>query len=222
MICNRENMVVIIPVYNGKEHLERLLQEVLKITKNVILVDDGSTDQSKAIYTAFPIIYHRFKENRGKGAALKYGFKLALENGFECAVTLDSDFQHLPKDINKFLKRQIATGANLIYGRRDFSPFKMPIHRIMSNFLTSLIVSLKIKKKICDSQCGFRLYDLKFIENIDIRTRRYQTETEILIKFAKAGAKFDFVPIETIYKNEKSYISHFRDIKNFISVILEN
>ena len=120
----------------------------------------------------------------------------------------------------KFIKRQIATGANLIYGKRNFSPFVMPPARIMSNFLTSLIVSLKIKNRIYDSQCGYRLYDLKLIKNMQIKTDKYQTETELLIKFAKLSAKFDFVPIKTIYDKEKSYISHVRDIKNFIKVIL--
>ncbi len=218
--ANFANTAVIIPVYNSEKFIKKLIEELLSVIKNIIVVDDGSTDKSFEIYSKYPVKYFRYKKNRGKGEALKKGFEIAIREGFLYAITLDSDYQHLPQDVPKFIKRQIATGANLIYGKRNFSPFVMPPARIMSNFLTSLIVSLKIKNRIYDSQCGFRLYDLSFIKRMQIKTDKYQTETELLIKFAKLSAKFDFVPIKTIYDKEKSYISHVRDIKNFIKVIL--
>lgn len=221
MFANIENTVIIIPVFNAEKHLNKLLSEILNYTKNIIVVDDGSTDKSGDICKSFEIIYHRLNENQGKGKALQKGFELAIKNGFKYALTLDSDYQHPPRDIKKFIKRQIATSADLVYGKRCFCPKYMPAHRIISNFLTSLIVSVKIGNPIYDSQSGYRLYRLDLIKKIELTTNRYQTETELIIKLAKIGAKFEFVPIETIYDDEKSYISHFRDIKNFIKVILE-
>ena len=146
MLANLKNTTVIIPVFNAEKYLDRLLNEILIYTKNIIVIDDGSTDNSYEICKQFPVILYRIRNNRGKGYALKKGFDIAINEGFIFAITLDSDFQHPPKDIPKFIKRQIATSADLIYGKRDFDPKKMPIHRILSNFLTSLIVSVKIKK----------------------------------------------------------------------------
>ena len=220
--ANLSNTAVIIPIYNAENHLDELFTKLREITENIITVNDGSTDKSGDICKDFNVIYYEFEENKGKGAAIKKGFEIALEKKFEFAITMDSDLQHNPKDIRKFFIRQMLTKADFIYGKRSFSPNKMPIPRIMSNFLTSLIVSFKTGENIYDSQSGFRLYNLNIIKKISINTARYQTETELILKFAKENAKFNFVPIDTVYGDEKSYISHWRDIKNFVKIIMEN
>ena len=221
-LSQKSNTVVIIPAYNAEKHLETLLNQTTSFTKNIILVDDGSTDGSYQIYSRFPIFYIRLKQNKGKGNALKIGFENAIKQGYKFAITMDADLQHPPSDLKKFIKRHTATKANLIYGKRDFSLKYMPPARILSNFLTSLIVSIKIKRPIYDSQCGYRLYDLNIIKKMDLTTTLYQTETELILKFAENDAKFDFIPIKTVYNDEKSYISHLRDIKNFVKLILNN
>jgi len=216
------NTVIIIPIYNAEKHLDKLFTQLKQITRNIIAVNDGSMDKSGDICKGFDVIYYEFEKNKGKGAALKKGFEIALEKGFDFAITLDSDLQHNPKELRKFFIKQMLTRADFIYGKRSFSADKMPIPRIMSNFLTSLIVSFKTGESIYDSQSGYRLYNLNIIKKISINSTRYQTETELILKFAKKNAKFDFVPIETVYADEKSYISHWRDIKNFVKIIMEN
>ena len=95
----------------------------------------------------------------------------------------------------------------------------MPFSRILSNAITSFIVSISTGYRIPDSLSGFRLYYLKLIEKMKFRSERYQFETEIIFKFARKKAKIDAVPIKTIYQNEKSHISHRRDIINFVKII---
>jgi hypothetical protein len=108
-----------------------------------------------------------------------------------------------------------------VIGKRDFSRDKMPLPRIASNATTSKIVSIFTQQKILDSQSGYRLYNLNFIKDFQFKTKRYQFETEVIIKIAKAGGLIDFVPIDTIYDGQKSYISHLRDIKNFVNIVLQ-
>ena len=96
----------------------------------------------------------------------------------------------------------------------------MPFPRIMSNKLTSLIVSISTTRKILDSQSGYRLYDLNMIKEIDLISQKYQFETEVIIKLAKQNGRINFVSISTVYSGQKSHISHLRDIWNFIKVVL--
>jgi hypothetical protein len=96
----------------------------------------------------------------------------------------------------------------------------MPIHRIWSNTLTSWVVTRASEQKILDSQCGFRLYNLLILEGMEFQTKRYQFETEIILKIAKKNGQVGFTPIDTIYDGQESYISGMRDIKNFIKIVL--
>ena len=96
----------------------------------------------------------------------------------------------------------------------------MPSHRILSNTLTSALVSLKTGMKIKDSQCGFRLIRKRVLENIQLESRGYEAETEFLIKAARLEFKIEFVPVHTVYGSEKSYMTHWATTMNFIKVLL--
>ena len=221
-IANWENTAVIIPIYNSEKHLSELLQKILIFfsKENIFAINDASNDNSKVICEKFHINLINFTKNHGKGAALQTGFKKAIENKFAFAFSIDSDLQHQTEDFPKFIKKQNTDFSDLVIGKRNFSIYSMPFPRILSNFITSNIVSFVTQAKIYDSQSGFRLYNLGLIKQMHFHSMRYQFETEIIFKFAKKSAKFSFVPIETIYNKEKSNISYLRDIKNFINVVL--
>ena len=220
-LANSENTAVIIPVYNAERHLNELLTRVSAIipVSNIITIDDCSTDNSGRICREFGTVYNRFSINCGKGVALKHGFETARKHGFDFAVTLDSDLQHLPEEIPDFLEEQNVSNADMVIGCRIFHPSFMPIPRIASNVLTSFIVSLVTKKKIKDSQSGFRLYRLEKVIQDDCISDRYQYETEIIFSFARQNAVFSSISIPTIYHDEESYIRHGRDIMNFIKIV---
>ncbi|MFO7896161.1 MAG: glycosyltransferase family 2 protein [Candidatus Cloacimonadales bacterium] len=221
MEISRQQVAVIVPIYNAEKYLPELIGRIAQQIprQNIIAVNDASQDSSASICQELQIETINFSHNRGKGAALQAGFKYALERGFSHAFSIDSDLQHLPEDIPRFLTQLAQTEADLIIGCRKFSLKTMPWPRIFSNSTTSKIVSLVSKSKIYDSQSGYRLYHLKPLQKMKFRSERYQFETEVILKLAKKNGSFSFVPIDTIYTDQVSYISHFRDIGNFIKIV---
>ena len=221
MQIDKSKIAVIIPVYNAERYLSELVKRISRQLpkQNIIAINDASEDNSLAGCKKLGIRTINFKINKGKGAALRAGFQEALALKFDFAFTIDSDLQHLPEDIPRFLQKLSETDADLIIGARNFTLKTMPWARIFSNSTTSKIVSLVAKQKILDSQSGYRLHRLKPLQNMTFKSERYQFETEIILKLSKSNCKFEFIPIATIYNDEVSYISHFRDIWNFIKIV---
>jgi len=222
MKANWGNSAVVIPIYNSEKYLDELFDRILKYfpIEHVFAVNDASTDGSENICRKFDVNLINIAENTGKGNALQEGFNAAFGKRFYFAFSIDSDLQHKPEDFDIFLKKQNEEQADLVIGKRDFSRDKMPLPRIASNATTSKIVSIFTQQKILDSQSGYRLYNLETIKDFNFITKRYQFETEVIIKIAKAGGLIDFVPIDTIYSGQISHISHLRDIKNFVNIVL--
>ena len=222
MKANKKNTAVVIPVYNSEKYLDELIIKILLFfsKENIFAVDDGSFDKSAEICASYRINVSKLPQNSGKGSTLKKGFEEAIKNNFVFVITLDSDLKHDPNIIPELIKKQNEKEADLVIGKRNFSLKKMPFPRICSNILTSFIVSLVTGYKIYDSQSGYRIYNLTLIKDLKFVSKKYQFETEIILKFAKLKAKKDFLEIETIYDGQKSYISHFRDIMNFIKIVI--
>jgi glycosyltransferase involved in cell wall biosynthesis len=217
--------LVLIPAYNAGLYLADLIRRIRSTVgdMHILVVDDGSTDNTSEIAQKVGTVLHRHETNMGKGAALQTGFDYAKSQttiGF--ILTIDADLQHLPEDIPKFIEAQKQTGASIIIGWRERKGTNMPLHRILSNTLTSALVSMKTGKKIKDSQCGFRLIQRKVFENIHLESRGYEAETEFLIKAARLGFTIGFVPVNTVYGNEKSYMTHWKTTMNFIRVLIRN
>jgi len=135
-------------------------------------------------------------------------------------VTLDADMQHPPSLVPSLIQPIREGLADFVIGSRERSKSSMSWARRTSNFLTSFMVSRRIRKMIPDSQSGFRAIRMHFLRDMELTTSRYETETEILIKAADAGARFAFVPIPTIYAGETSSIRHVRDTLRFIRLFL--
>jgi len=222
MKANWENTAVVIPIYNSEEYLSELFERIFNFfpKEQIFAVNDASTDGSENICRKYKVNLINIKENTGKGNALQEGFITAYEKGFFFAFSIDSDLQHKPEDFEIFLNKQNEEEADMVIGKRDFSRDKMPLPRIASNATTSKIVSIFTQQKILDSQSGYRLYNLDAIKDFEFITKRYQFETEVIMKISKVGGLIDFVPIDTIYSGQKSHISHLRDIKNFVNIVL--
>jgi len=234
-----KNTLIVIPVYNSESHLEELLLRLLAApsSMDILCINDGSLDNSLHVIKKHGIKCINLEKNRGKGFALRTGLTYAKNNGYEFVLTMDSDLQHDPSCVPNFLKTQGKESADLVIGFRDFNPLRicsyrfvfpslgrisgnMPIMRILSNYITSCIVSCMTKQNILDSQSGYRLYNLELFEEAEIKTDRYQMETEILLNYIRKNAVIAHTEIPIIYNDEKSYISHFRDIVNFVKVII--
>ncbi len=212
---------VIIPAYNEGKRIAEVVHDVMAYCPNVVVVDDGSPDETASVArgTGAHVLMH--KENRGKGAALNTGFDFAREKGYEFVVTLDGDGQHAADDIPGFIDAYGATGTPVLIGNRMANPGTMPIIRRWTNLFMSWLLSRKMGQSVPDTQNGFRLYKTDVIPPMRVGAQRFAAESEILLELAARGVRMGAVPIKVIYRDEKSKIHPFKDTVRFFSMLRE-
>jgi len=216
-----EDILIIIPAYNEEKSIENLLKELKKNFKNILVIDDGSTDKTKEIVQKEEVILISHKINKGKGEALKTGFKYAIEKNFPAVITMDGDGQHLPEEALKFAekyKKNKKTG--ILIGKRDIFFRDMPLIRKITNISMSILISILSFQWIPDTQCGFRLIKTDVIKRIRLYTSHFETESEILIKACLKGIKIKSIPVTTVYREEKSKIKPLKDTIRFFKMLL--
>jgi glycosyltransferase involved in cell wall biosynthesis len=212
----------LIPVYNEAPHLHDVIKGCLKHVKAVFVVDDGSTDGSGEIAKKAGAIVLRHSINRGKGVALKTGFRGILQEGkWDAVIVLDGDGQHNWDEIPMFISHSLEGGYDVVVGNRMRDIRSMPLERTTTNWLSSFILSALTRQEIKDSQCGFRLVKTDALNRLVLRTRKYDTESEMLVEAARKGFRIGNVPIATIYGDERSYIHPVLDTLRFVRVALK-
>lgn len=211
---------VLIPAYNESKTISDLTKQIRIKNLDVIVVDDGSSDNTGAIAKENGADVLRNERNEGKGASLIKGFAYALGKDFDTVVIMDGDGQHLVEDIQYFLHAAETSDASVFVGNRMTSLQNMPKLRALTNKLMSWLISKITKQKIYDTQCGFRLLKKDALEKIKLTTKKYEIETEILIRAARLGLRIESVPIKTVYRGEKSKINPFIDAFRFARFIL--
>lgn len=212
---------VLIPTYNEAKSIALLIKQIGSYNLEVIVVDDGSLDNTGSIAGNSGATVLQNKKNEGKGASLIKGFNYALSRGFEAVVTMDGDGQHLPQDIPLFIEAAGKSSSAVFIGNRMSSLKGMPLFRIITNRFMSWFLSSIVKQKVYDTQCGFRLLKREVLEKLNLTTRKYETESEILLKASRLGFKIDSVPVTTVYLDEKSKINPVVDTLRFIRFILK-
>lgn len=216
----RKNTCAIVPCFNESANVARVVKAVRKHLDVCIVIDDCSNDDTAkaAIDAGARLLRH--EANLGKGMALKNGFALAAASGFSAAVTLDGDGQHDPEEIPRFLKAFETGHFDIVLGDRMGDLSAMPGVRRLTNLFTSWCVTRMAGVPIRDSQVGFRLIRLDTWQSLDLTGRRFDLESEILIKACRNGARITAVPIRTIYKGtEDSKIRPFADTCRFFRVL---
>lgn len=207
---------VIIPTYNHGGRVLAVIADARRLGLPIIVVDDGSTDDTWPRLTAFEgIITRRHDHNLGKGAALVTGMRAAADMSMRWAITLDADGQHRAADAAK-LQAAIPKGERpIVLGRRRLmagAPWTSRAGREFSNFW----VWVAGAPWLHDTQSGFRIYPLPETLGLDVRARRYQYEIEVLAKAAWAGIPIVQTPIDVIYQTGAARISHFRPGLDFL------
>lgn len=218
-----DDIAVVIPAYNAGARLEPVLLKTLAIIpkRNVIVVDDGSTDQTHSVAAVSGVEVITHPQNCGKGVALKTGFVYAMTRPqVQAVITLDADGQHDPKHLPKFIRAWRTSRVDLLIGCRTLRWPAMPFFRVLSNRLTSALVSRRLGQRIPDSQSGYRLHSRRLLEQIKLDTGGYETESELLLKAVRAQMQLGFIPIATIYSGETSHIRGWRDTWRFIKMWL--
>ena len=184
----------------------------------VLVVDDGSADDTAGRAEAAGAAVLREHPNRGKGAALQAGFRRALEEGWDAVVTLDADGQHDPAEIPRFLDAWRASHADLVIGRRDFR--RMPPARRLANEIGGRAFSWAVGRSIPDNQSGYRLLSSRLMAAmIGSEEAGFELEVDMIVVCLRAGWPLAWVPIRTIYAGEPSHIRPIRHFTSFVRVV---
>ena len=207
---------IIIPAYNEAKRIGNVLSKIPDFADEIIVVDDGSKDNTAEVAKKYGANIIRLKENQGKGAAINAGMKEATG---DIIVFIDADGQHNPEEITKLLEAILQDEADFVIGSRLIKvQGKRPLIRKISNFLSTSLIRLKLGINVKDTQSGFRALKREFLPEIE--SKRYEVETELLIKAVKKGARVKEVPVERIYGIETGHF-RFEDVIRFLKVLFK-
>lgn len=224
---------LILPAYNEAKTIKEVILQARRFIQPIVVVDDGSIDtdetdilsgHKQASETAriaqrlgTTVIKH--KTNLGKGMALRTGFDWALRNKYEIVMTMDSDGQHDPLDIPRFLDKLQRDNPDIIVGERSIDRSNMPLHRRLNNKLVSTVGTWLCEQNIVDFQCGYRLIKAEVLRTVELETMRYETESEFLVKAGRLGFRIETIPIKTIYSGQVSNVKPIREIYFFTKLL---
>lgn len=201
-----------------------MVDGVLAQTNDIIIVNDGSTDNTKEILSTYSdLTLIQLDQNKGKGNALRLGFEKALVLGFDYAITIDSDGQHFPDDIPVFINAlQQSENKNVLFiGSRNMDHESVPKKSSFGNKFSNFWLAVTTGEKLTDTQSGFRLYPIKAMENIKLRTSKFEFEIEAMVKSSWNGILLKNIPIRVFY-DQSERISHYRPLIDFLRISLLN
>jgi glycosyltransferase involved in cell wall biosynthesis len=209
------SIACVVPAYNAAERVGSVVRGVRRALAGVLVVgiDDGSADATGEALGACCDAVVRHPRNLGKGSALRAGFALALARGAERVVTIDADGQHDPASAPLLVAA--LDDADVVLGSRSRRGSPMPVHRRLSNALSSACVSIAAGCPIPDSQTGYRAFRASALREVEALGDRYDFETDLLIRLARRGFRVATVPVPTIY----GAASHFRPVRDTAHVI---
>ena len=209
-----------IPAFNEAPRIAPIIESARNLMPDILVVDDGSGDGTYAIAARAGARVLRHEQNRGKGEALKTAFASAIQGDYDWLFTIDGDGQHDPNDLPGFFP--LLNDYDLILGNRMSDAGRVPIIRRMANRISSAIVSVLSGTTVKDSQTGFRAYRVSLLRSLDLQTHRFDLESEVIIKAARAGFRIGHCKIQTIYAGEKSRFRNIRDSVKFLSMAIRN
>ncbi len=209
---------VVIPCFNHAATVTTVARAALAHCP-VVIVDDGSTVPVAELPGCTVV---RLERNSGKGAALRAGFKRAVELGFSHAITMDADGQHFAADLPKFLARAEVQPGALVVGARDFHAAGCPVHRRRSNAVSTFWFRIETGVRLHDSQCGFRCYPLTLTQRLKTRSGRFAFELEFMVRASWVGTAIVAVPVKCSYKPDQLRQSHFRPVRDLAHITTMN
>lgn len=212
-----KRVMAILPAYNEEAHLPAVLTELKQYIETILVIDDGSVDRTVEIARDLGVNVLSRGYNLGVGQTTRDGLAWALDKGFDAAVMLDSDGQHKPSEITRFLEKFERDRNRLIIGARDYK--QMPLRRRIPNTLGRWMLSSAIREYLPDNQSGYRLVEKELIVKLlDTKESGFNFMVEMIILCLASGWEIGWVPISTIYGDEKSHQSALYQIKGFIKM----
>jgi len=221
---------VIVPTYNNRNTVLQVVERLRPYAADILVVNDGSTDDTAELLATCEtsgVTVVSYATNQGKGHALRTGFRKALEMGFDYAITIDSDGQHYPEDLPRFVEKLescIAQGERdvLIVGNRKLQQENMPGGNTFANYFSNFWFALQTWQYLPDTQTGYRLYPLHRLHGLGLITARYEAELELMVLAAWCGVKLVSTPIRVYYPPRGERVSHFRPFWDFARIFVLN
>lgn len=215
-------LFVIVPCYNEENKIKDILGKIigLKLDKDIIVVDDGSIDNTAQIvkenFRNIFLLKHRI--NLGKGAALKTGCEAAIKLGADTIVLMDADGQHQPEIIPKMIRQLREEKLDVVFGARKIDK-KMPNLYYIGNIFLTKLINWVSGINIIDSQTGFKVFNSNIYDKILWQSADYFVETEMIINIGKNKLKYGHTFIETIYNDLYKGTTFFDGLKIFFNVL---
>ncbi len=213
---------VLIPAFDAEKTIGGLVAHIKTQGLPIVVVDDGSRDQTAAVAAQHGALVISHLRNEGKGMALRTGFEYALRSRYDGVVTMDSDEQHDPAEIVRLIDEGEHVHAGIVVGNRMANGRAMPAVRHWTNRLMSSIVSALARQSVPDSQCGFRFIRREVLESVPLRSRRFEIESELLLRAAARRWKIISIPVRAIYDGHRSHIRPFPDALRFLALIAQH
>lgn len=214
---------VLIPTYNNAQTLADVITAVAAFTQQIIVVNDGSTDNTEEILRQFPFLkVLQYMPNRGKGNALRQGFRFALEQHYRYAITIDSDGQHYAHDLPVFLDAIEQLPGSMIIGARNMDQAHIPGKSSFGNRFSNFWFWVETGIRLPDTQSGYRLYPLYPMRNMKFFTRKYEFEIEVPVRIAWKNVPVISVPVSVYYPPAEERITHFRPFRDFTRISILN
>ena len=212
-------VIALIPAFNEAARVADVVRRAKAHVREVVVIDDGSSDQTSAVAREAGATVIRHDQNQGKGASIIRGLDYFAKSSADFAILLDADGQHDPAEIPKFVEQVRQAGAGIVCGTRMQDTKEMPAVRLWTNRFTSWLTGKLARQRIPDSQCGYRLLSRSVLPDLKFSTARFETETEMLIQAGRAGHKIVSVPVRTIYEPGRvSRIRPWQDTVRFFKL----
>jgi glycosyltransferase involved in cell wall biosynthesis len=209
--------LALIPAYNEADRIGPVIDGA-RTHLPVLVVDDGSVDDTAARAEAHNVAVLRQQPNQGKGTALRAGFTRSLAEGYDAVLTLDADGQHDPAEIPKFLRAYQQHNPDLIIGARDFS--QIPLIRRSANTIGRWSFSWALGEPVRDNQSGYRLLSRRMMEAVlNSQEQGFEFEVDMIVECVQHSYQLEWVPIRTIYAGEKSHINPLEHSVNWIRIV---
>ncbi len=214
---------VLVPTYNNSATLAGLLMDINFFTRNILVVNDGSTDETKEILNGFREIETiSYLPNRGKGYALRRGFSKSAELGYEYVISIDSDGQHFAKDLPQFLTALRESPGSLIIGARNMDQSAIPSKSSFGNRFSNFWFEVETGIRLPDTQSGYRLYPIFRFREMHFFTPKYEFEIEVIVRAAWKDIPVIAVPVSVYYPPVGKRVTHFRPFMDFTRISILN
>jgi len=218
LIPEQIKIFIVVPVYNHGSTLGEVVRKVLAVHPDVLVVDDGSTDQGLNMIDNFPVQVRVHQHNQGKGAAVKTGADEARRLGATHIITIDADGQHDPGDLHKFFAAIKDKPLAVHVGCRNFETENVPRASRFGRSFSNFWLRVQTGRKLQDTQSGFRAYPVAIFEHLKFTEVRYSFEVEVLVRSAWAGLDLCDVPISVYYPPREKRVSHFRSFVDNVRI----